>query len=67
MQTTPTHPTQLPDTAAWLLAATLLLGLLGLGSLTRPALAPAHYQSSTRPTDPNPARIFSSSWRPPAP
>lgn len=67
MHPTTTRTCQLPDTATWLLAATLLLGLLGLGSLARPAAAPAHYQSSTRPTNSNPAQIISSSWRPSAP
>lgn len=67
MQATPTRTSQLPDTAAWLLAATLLLSLLGLGSLARPAFASTQSQVSAHPAAPNPARMMPASWRPTAP
>ncbi|HET9503995.1 MAG TPA: hypothetical protein VFO93_10660 [Hymenobacter sp.] len=67
MHTTTTCTRQLPDTAAWLLAAGLLLGLLGLGSLARPALAPAQGQARSRAAAPPAARVVPASWRAAAP
>ena len=67
MQAISTRTSQLPDTAAWLLAATLLLSLLGLGSLARPAAPRPQPQLTTRPTPANSAQIVPSSWRPSVP